>query len=99
MRLTPVAEGITAVQWGPAWKRMLEAAEHLGEKGMLFDIKFTSPEDRRRGVEIYPELHILDSRYRLHVVTHGLWVVVHPGYRQFRVLSTTELSSQYKETP
>lgn len=96
-RLVPVDHEVTAVQWGPDWDGMLLAAEHLGNMGMLFDIKFATPEDRRRGVDIYPELIILDDRFRSHTVTHGLWVVVHPGYRQFRVLSTAELQAQYKE--
>ena len=96
-RMTPLVDEITAVQWGPDWHAMLVTAEQLGEAGMLFDIKFASEEDRRRGVEIYPELHIMDSRFRNHVVTHGLWVVIYPGFRQFRVLSTDELKAQYKE--
>lgn len=99
--LEPVVTEVTAVQWGPDWNAMLVTATHLGEKGMLFDIKFASDDDRRRGVNIYPELHLLDTRFRTHVVTHGLWIVVYPGYRQFRVLNSEELAAQYqdKETP
>ena len=96
-RVVPAPGDLVAVQWGPSWDAMLKAAEKLGEAGMLFDIKFASEEDRRRGVDIYPELHIMDTRFRNHVVTHGLWVVIYPGYRQFRVLSTDELEAQYKE--
>ncbi|MBM4570318.1 hypothetical protein GS534_24365 [Rhodococcus hoagii] len=96
-RVAPAPGDLVAVQWGPSWDAMLKAAEKLGEAGMLFDIKFASEEDRRRGVDIYPELHIMDTRFRNHVVTHGLWVVIYPGYRQFRVLSTDELEAQYKE--
>ncbi|AEV52028.1 hypothetical protein [Rhodococcus phage REQ1] len=96
-RLVPAVEEITAVQWGPDWKSMLQTAEQLGERGMLFDIRFATEEARRRGVDIFPELHIMDTRFRTHVVTHGLWVVIYPGYRQFRILSTEELDAQYKE--
>lgn len=96
-RVVPAPGDLVAVQWGPSWDAMMRAAEQLGEAGMLFDIKFASEEDRRRGVDIFPELHILDPRFRTHVVTHGLWVVIYPGYRQFRVLSTAELEAQYKE--
>ena len=88
---------VIAVQWGPEWNRMLETAESLGRLGFMFDIKYSTPEQRRRGVEIFPELTLMDDRFRPHVVTQGLWIAIHPGYRQFRVLTTKQLDLEYEE--
>lgn len=96
-RLVPAVDEVIAVQWGPDKDAMLGAAEFLGSRGMQFDIKFTSPEDKRRGIDVYPELHLFDDRFRVHVVTRGLWIVVYPGFRQFRVVTTERLQADYEE--
>ena len=95
-RVVPVAHEVTALQWGPSWNDMLEAAEWLGSHGYMFTIKYASDEERRRGVEIFPELRLMDSQYRTHVVTHGLWIVAHHD-RQFRVVTTSQLLHDYRE--
>lgn len=97
MTLAPVYDAVTAVQWGPSWAEMLSTAQYLGEQGYLFDIKFSGDVEKRKGANIYPELHLYDSHFRLHVITHRLWIVTYPGIRQFRVLDAKDLREQYRE--
>jgi hypothetical protein len=78
-RLLPV----TAVQWGPTWEDMDEAGKFLGEKGFMFDLHVA---DKRQGVDVMPDLVILDWRNCAHVVHWNDWVLVYPGYRQMRVV-------------
>lgn len=87
--------GVTAVQWGPDVNGMMHAAEVLGNAGLMFSIKSTTPEEEARGIDILPELEILDQRFRKHVVTPGLWIVLHPGYRNFRVVDKATLDGEY----
>lgn len=93
LRALPV--GVTAVQWGPDYIGMMCAAEVLGNAGLMFDVKSTTPEEEARGIDILPELVILDKRFRKHIVTPGLWVVLHPGYRNFRVVDKETLTEEY----
>jgi hypothetical protein len=87
----------TAIQWGPKWEDMISAAKELGSRGMMFEIKQTSKDDLAKGIERLPELILHDSRFRPVVVTPGLWIIVHPGERNFRVLSSEQMSTEYKE--
>ena len=63
----------------------------------MFDIEYASPEDKRRGVDVFPELHIMDSRFRQHIVTQGLWIAIHPGFRQLRILTAEQLELEYED--
>ena len=84
-----------AIQWGPTWDDMCQAAELLGRKGLMF--KIVQPQ-QRVGVDVLPELHVYDKRFRPHVVTPGLWIVIHPGYREFRVLDWYQIEREYHFT-
>jgi hypothetical protein len=96
-RLRPVV----SAQWGPDWEGMSETAEFLGSQGIMFEIKTPSAEDEARGVDIMPELILYDNRFRKHIVTFGLWVVVHskpPNHRgapPFRVVDHNVLAHEY----
>lgn len=99
-RLTPVE----IAQWGPDWAGMMETAEFLGSRGIMFKLISPSDEDTARGVDIMPELVLQDHRFRNHRVTFGLWVVVHQkppnhkGAPPFRILDHRELAHEYRFT-
>lgn len=86
---------VAVVSWGPTWADMQDAARYLGAQGLMFQIKWSTPEEERRGIDILPELHLYDWRYRVVVVTPGLYVVIHPGERNFRVLNREMLEEEY----
>ena len=88
---------VQVFEWGPEWSDMQEVARQLGALGLMFQIKWTTPEQQRKGIDILPEIHLYDKRYRTHVVTPGLFVAVHPGTRNFRVLDRYELEAEYDE--
>jgi hypothetical protein len=84
---------INAYLWGPDWKGMSECAFKLAGHGLPY--RLVTHQDKTGDANMsWPELHIPDSRNRIHVVTQGLWVVVYPE-RDFRVITQTELFSQY----
>lgn len=67
----------------------------LGSRGIMFRIKHASPEERARGIDILPEIHLYDIRFRVHIATPGLFVVIHPGRGNFRVLDKETLEAEY----
>jgi len=87
---------IHAYLWGPDWKGMAECATQIGAHGLAY--RLVTHRDKTGDANMsWPELHIPDKRNRIHVVTEGLWVVVYPE-RDFRVVTTPELHSQYDIT-
>jgi hypothetical protein len=86
---------VDVVEWGPGWYDMQVAARELGARGLMFRIKWSTPEDQARGVDILPEIHLYDSRFRVHVATPGLFIVIHPGRGNFRILDKTTLEQEY----
>ena len=87
---------VEVVSWGPNWDAMKDAAQKLGAMGIMFQIKWTTPEEERRGIDILPEIHLYDKRFRVHICTPGLYVVVHPGERNFRVVDKETLEAEYE---
>ena len=85
-----------AFRWGPGWDTMMDTAAELGKRGQMFELVFASEEDERRGVDILPEMVLLDYRYRKHVVTQDYWIVVHPGTRNFRILTEEQVYAEYE---
>jgi len=88
---------VVAERWGPSWEEMMSTAEKLGERGVMFEIKWVTPEQERRGVDILPELILYDYRYRKTTVTAGLWIVLHPGKSNFRVLTNEQIEYEYRD--
>lgn len=77
---------------------MMRAAEELGSKGLIFQIKTLGEDQVRKGIDILPELHLYDEHYLKHIVHPGRWVVVLPGYRKFRVMDLEDIRREYHET-
>jgi hypothetical protein len=91
-RLTPVK----AVRWGPDWDHMKAAAEYLGSQGIMFQLVSADEDQRSRGVDVMPELILFDAHYRPHQVVFSQWIVLYPGYRNFRVVDNQTLRAEFR---
>jgi hypothetical protein len=91
-RLVPV----TAVRWGPDWDHMKAAAEYLGSQGIMFQLITATEDQVARGVDVMPELVLFDAHYRPHQVVFSQWVVLYPGYRNFRVVDNQTLHKEFR---
>lgn len=88
--MVPVAVEVAAMKWGPEHDQMQRVAEWLAVNGQTFDIRQSTPMSK-------PTLVLLDYRFREHVVSPGLWIVIHPGDGVFRILTDQQLELEYED--